>query len=351
MKIALFAPSLKGHRIYWLKNLLERGSALQIQILVYTVKCKDNTERLNEIELILGKLVVEDCPKNLMTRWKSDVEKDNMLGVCWDADRVLHKFLFISGRYRLLIMRPYLESRSLLGITRYLVKNTLATALRANKSIEVARLSIPYAHKQSTGFHWVRDEFNTEHFLKSIHSAEIPEELSSLTKNHEIISVLGYLDSRKNPVRAYRIVEQLRIKNNKEIFLLFAGVQDQSFKLELLKIDNMQNVIQIDRRLTEAEYKEVIKLSKVILLVYANNGPSGIVLNSLSIGTPVLLQGGRHWSKLEQVLGGTFRVEKSNLRKLKNSLNEIRLQPQQSRIQILSQEPISSLGSFFLGKD
>jgi len=350
LKIALFAPNLSGHRAYWLKQVLERSSASHIQVLIYTVRSKHNTERLSELGLILEQLVVENCSKTLSARWRSDVEKGNLLGVCWEADRILHKFLFIRGRYRLLIMRPYLEDRNLLGIARYLIKKILTVAISSNKLIKVARLSIPYAHKQSTGFDWVRDDFNTENFFNSMDSAEIPEELSSITNHDEIISVLGYLDSRKNPLQAYRIVEQLRVENKKNIYLLFAGLQNQSFKLELIKIDSMQNVIQIDRKLTEDEYKGVIKLSKVILLIYENNGPSGIVLNSLAIGTPVLLQGGRHWNNLQNILGGTFRVEKRNSRKIKNSLDEIWLQPQQPRIHILSQEPISSVGDFILGK-
>lgn len=349
MKIALFAPSLRGHRGYWLKHILATSSDRQVQVFVYTVKSQDDTALLNDLGLIFENLVTDNCPEKLIARWRADVEKDKILGVCWEADRILHKFLFTSGRYRLLIMRPYLEGKNLFGIARYLVKKFLTAALSFNKSIEVAQLSIPYAHKKSSYFHWVRDDINTEHFLDSIHTAETPKELFSMTKNHEIISVLGHLESRKNPVQAYRIVEQLRIKENKQIFLLFAGVQSQSFKLKLLKIDNMKNVIQIDRVLTNNEFKGVIKISKVILLPYTNYGASGLVLNSLAIGTPILLTGGRNWRGLQNIMGGAIRVEKRNLEKLANSLNALQTLPQQSKVEILSQEPISSVSSFLMG--
>jgi hypothetical protein len=182
-----------------------------------------------------------------------------------------------------------------------------------------------------------------------VKDAEIPEELSLIAKSHEIITVLGYLDVRKNPIYAYQIFEQLRLRGNMKMHLVFAGAQSESFKLQLRKIEKMQNVIQIDRVLTSSEYKGVIKASTVILLVYENHGPSGIVLNSLSMGTPVLLQGGRKWRNLQKMMGGAFRVEKKNSGKFADHLGDLRLRPQLSKVSLLAQEPIPSLRNFILG--
>lgn len=349
MKIALFGPHLSGHRAHWLQRILEKSAEHNIEVCVYTLKSEINTEFMNAFEVVSDNFVVESSIKELMARWCSDVEKGNALGVSWEADKILHKFFFLGGYYRLLIMRPYLESKTLIGFSRYLIKKILVAALGLKKSIEVAQLAIPYAYRKSVGHRWVRDDFNTEHFFDSIASAEIPQELSVIAMQNEIIAVLGYLDSRKNPVTAYTIVERLRAKGDENLLLLFAGVQSDSFKRELLKIENKQNVIEIDRVLTDDEFKGVIKMAKVILLPYTNFGASGLVLNSLVIGTPVLLQGGRNWQSLQKILGGIFRVEKNNSRRLEIALGDLRLLPQQSQVAALSQEPIASAGNFLLG--
>jgi hypothetical protein len=349
VKIALLAPNLGGHRAYWLKQILAGASERGVQVVAYTVEGKVNAECLNTLGLEPENMVFEENPRTLIARWCLDVNNDSHLGICLEADRILHKFFFVGGRYRLLIMRPYLESRSLFGITRFLVKKILAAALNPRNSIEIARLSIPYAHKRSAGHHWVRDDFNTDFFLDSETEVKIPEELLSIAKSHEIVSVLGYLDLRKNPIQVCKVFEQLRLRDSNQICLLFAGEQTESFKLELKKIKNKKNMIQIDRVLTDGEYRGVIQASKATLLIYSNHGPSGIVLNSLAIGTPVLLQGGRRWRNLQNILGGAFRVEKKNFGKLVDALGEIRALPHSSKVQILTQEPIPSLGSFIFG--
>jgi hypothetical protein len=349
LKIALFAPNFRGHRAHWLEQILASASERDMQVIVYTVEGKLNAEHLNSFGMMSENVVFESCPRTLITRWRLDVENDNAVGVSWEADQILHKFLIVAGRYRLIVMRPYLEGKNPFSIARYLLKNILISALSLRKSIEIARLSIPYAHKKSESHRWVRDDFNTELFFDPVENAEIPEELSSIAKSHEMITVLGYLDFRKNPIRAYQIFEQLRLRGNMKMYLVFAGAQSESFKLKLLKIQNMQNVIQIDRVLTGSEYKGVIKASKVILLAYENRGPSGIVLNSLAIGTPVLLQGGRKWRNLQKIMGGAFRVEKKYAGKLADQLGDLRLRPQLSKVSLLAQEPIPSVRNFILG--
>jgi hypothetical protein len=350
LKIALLAPDLSGHRGHWLREILEKARVHGTEVFVYTIERKYSGEYLGSLGLRSENSVFEDCAETLIDKWLSDVGKDQIMGMSWEADRILHKFLFVRGRYRLLIMRPYLESADIPGITRFLVKRFLASVLTSRRTIEVARLSIPYAHKNAKKNHWVRDDFNTEVFLNSISNFEIPNELVSIPEHHHIVSVLGYLDLRKNPVQAYRLVEELRRKNRRNILLVFAGQQSEAFRIELLKIKQLQGVIQIDRELTDNEFKGVIKASKVILLIYSNLGPSGIVLNSLTLGTPVLLKGGRNWRNLQKNTGGIFRAEKGNPDRLKKQLEEQLRLPRQSKVKILCEEPIPSVGDFILGR-
>jgi hypothetical protein len=104
----------------------------------------------------------------------------------------------------------------------------------------------------------------------------------------------------------------------------------------------------IDRVLTSNEYRGIIDISNVLLLPYTNRGASGIVLNSLVAGTPVLLQGGRNWINLQNVSEQMLRVVGANRENMVSSLYELLSQPKKSSLGILEIEPIPSLSDFIL---
>ena len=85
------------------------------------------------------------------------------------------------------------------------------------------------------------------------------------------------------------------------------------------------------------------------LLVYENRGASGIALNSLVVGTPVLIQGGRHWRNLQKLSGGSLRVEGKNSSQLVLHLAALLDIPRKSNSLILTQEPVPGVGDFILG--
>jgi hypothetical protein len=335
LKIALFAPNLRGHRYFWLKTTILRSLKRDIQVDLYTCLSEVDPERLRDIGLSPKHLILEETSKALMNRWKSDVKRDKSLGVSWDGDQILLKLFFASGSYRLLILRPYLEGKNLSAITRYLVKQILITLLSLRTSIEIARLSIPYSSYGSKSFYWVRDDYNTEGFSDYAKNHQIPRELSELSSAVEIISVAGDMDVRKNPLQSYKIVEELRRTNGGEIFLVFAGLQKQSFKVEIQKIQSLKNVIQIDRKLNSHELAGLLKISVATLLVYENRGASGIALNSLVVGTPVLIQGGRNWRNLQKLSGGALQVEGKNSNQVVLHLAALLGMPRKSYSQIL----------------
>jgi hypothetical protein len=216
------------------------------------------------------------------------------------------------------------------------------------RTFEVGRLSIPYASQESQGFRWVRDDINTENFGKSETESEAPSEISKIPENAKIVSLLGYIDERKNPLEAYKIIEDVRKKCDSHVYFVVAGTQSEQVKSQLFQFRNAPHLVVIDRVLTSNEYRGIIDISNVLLLPYTNRGASGIVLNSLVAGTPVLLQGGRNWINLQNVSEQMLRVVGANRENMVSSLYELLSQPKKSSLGILEIEPIPSLSDFIL---
>jgi glycosyltransferase involved in cell wall biosynthesis len=350
MEIALFAPDLTGHRLHWLRQLLLTAEDRTVEVFVYTTSDSDGIKDLTSLPLNLKNLVCNESPQALFDRWSSDVKGGKFLGVSWESDKILHKMVFARGRYRLLILRPYLEKKNLPGVFRFLLKQILIFLLRHLRNVEVGRLSIPFASKESEGFRWVRDDFNTEKFGEFGIDTEKPFEISQIPTNAKIVALLGYIDERKNPLEAYKIIEEVRVKTDSHIYFVIAGAQSNEARSQLSEIKNPQHLVLLDRVLSKSEYRSVIDASRVLLLPYANRGASGIVLNSLVVGTPVLLKGGRNWDNLQKASDRMLRVEGANREKMVSHLCELLTQPKKSSLGILETEPIPRLSDFLLKK-
>ena len=85
------------------------------------------------------------------------------------------------------------------------------------------------------------------------------------------------------------------------------------------------------------------------MLVYENRGASGIALNSLVVGTPVLIQGGGNWRNLQKLSGGALQVEGKNSNQIVVHLAALLGMPRKSNSQILMREPVPGVGDFILG--
>ena len=348
MDVAIFAPDLTGHRLHWLRQILLCAEESDVNVFVYTCCNLRDFEGIEHYGLNMKYLVFENQLKTLFARWYSEVEDGKFVGVVWESDKILHKLVFARGKYRLLILRPYLEKKNFFGMLRYLFKQSLILFLSQRRALEIARLSIPYAHKESSGFHWVRDDMNTERFIDLEKAREIPVEMNEIPAHAKIISLLGYIDERKNPLKAYKIVDEFRKQSNYLIFLVVAGEQSIRIKSQLLEIKNVQGLILIDRVLSGSELRGVIGASQIVLLPYSNRGASGIVLNSLALGTPVILQGGHNWRNLQKVSDKIVRIEGANSRRMVMRLWELIDYPKKSVLNILESEPIPRLSDFLL---
>ena len=347
--IAILAPDLSGHRLHWLESILTAASENSLEVCVFTC----DGESIKRLSLNTGKNIIsiftEEESNVLIKNWGQYLKNRNMIGIVLEADKILHKLLLIRGNLRLLVLRPYLEGLNFLGLSRFLVKQLLIFSVNLKKSVTIARLSIPYSRRKRKSYKWVRDNYNTEDFLRSTAKPIELFELSQISQCARVITLPGYLQVRKNPREIYRVFIKMSQESSAENYLVFAGKQDEGFKAEILKIGINEKLIQIDRVLSEGEFKGLIRQSDLIYLPYRNRGASGIVLNSLVIGTPVLLTGTYNWRRLVKLLDGQLILSRKSIKNTVRLMNTILDQPKNSQLKILIEEDIPTVQDFFLG--
>jgi hypothetical protein len=348
MRIAVLAPYLGGHRTHWIERILLDSQNAGINLLVYTSDATQRDRIINEFHLSFEDFVFDVNVTEISSRWRNDVKNQSVVGICYDADNILPKLLFAKGIMHLLIMRPYLEARTVSGVIRFISKQLLIYIVSLKRSVTISRLSIPYSRIRSKNFSWLRDNYNTEHFFKGTTHAQIPRELLEISDDAKIVTLGGYLEARKNPIEAYSKIVALRAARNGKIYLIFAGTQTEDFKAELTRIENLTDVIQIERSFSDQELMGLLIKSDLVFLPYTNRGASGMVLNSLTVGTPVFLYGSHNWRRLQSLLGGQLVVGNRNSRQVIDQLSDLLDRPKKSGLSTLKDEQIPSLTDFLL---
>lgn len=333
----------------WLESLAGSKQAGGFSITVFTLEIDSAFEAsLNRINKNVS-IVVQNNSSKLLKLWMSEVSQGDSVGVSWEADKFIFRFFFAKGMYRLIIMRPYLESISLLGCTRFVSKQAAMWILRNRKNVQIARLSIPFSSRDKASSQWIRDGHNSRPEIVDIARYKIPDELSGLDNAVKIISLPGYLQARKNPRIAYELTRQIRELIQERVVLVFAGGQDKEFKRELdLISDVMFDVLHIDRFLQDDELWGIIRRSNLVILPYSNRGASGIVLNSITLGTPVFLLGSYKWKSIEQKLHGHLHVRKRVEKELIKTLASMISLSKQENFAILNSEKLPTVEEFIL---
>ena len=350
MDIALLAPQLSGHRMHWVEQMLIDANMVGRKVRLYTTNVDESM--FQKYSDIFGKneVFTEVNIRTLIRRWRNDINEANCVGVSIEADKILANMFFAKGDIRLIIMRPYLEEFTFFGLARFSIKRLLILLLESQSNFTVARLSIPFSYKSSNGFRWIRDNYNTEDIPKNSLPPIIPSELSIIPTSAKIVTVPGYLQARKNPVAAYEAIKEAREVFQEQIYLIFAGIQDDGFKAAFSEIGAIKDVLQINRVLSDRELHGLIKKSDLIFLPYTNRGASGIALYSLVVGTPVLIHGGKNWTNLEKILHGYLILGLPVLQNIGQKVSALLQLPKKSMNPILQAEQIPSVRDLFITK-
>ena len=346
-RYALYVPHSLGHEIQWLNQIRDFPQFKVENWTIYTTSSNLLTLQ-SELNLDLhSRIIIEEEEKVLFTRWKFDSKSEKTTGIILHADKMLHRLLFTSGRKKILIMRPYLESTSPQGVLRYLVKRFLIKAISLDRKVEIGRLSIPYSRIGKSSSGWLKDDFNIEAFHNYAEpSAEVVRFFEDILKSNKIrLGVLGFLDLRKNPQIVYETFSLLESVTHNQIQLILIGTQSSSWKSST-KNWRREEIFELERYLTMSDLKYAIENLDVVLLPYSNKGASGIAINSLCLGTPIVLCGTKNWNNLVKSFDGCIANIEMNSVKIAQAALEIASHQKVAVIEKLREENLTALSGF-----
>lgn len=302
--VVVLTDSPDGHRLEWMRVFEARCNSIGRQCIFLFLRgagkstgnislrdsnwiiCDDFSER-SEVMSFIGSVQV--------TNWY----------FCWDADNWIREISFSKQRIFSLIMRPYLTSCTLPSIFRYLVKFFFVGYLIRVRKIPVFLLRIPMHKSRFLSKHWVDDpNFDLVDF--DVNLGEMGTNKYEV-KSNKVILVPGFISMRKNPVLAIEVCRMVNSSIGESVQLIFTGKVEDDV-LGVLKDCGFDWVVVKDKYLSRADYLKELRASNLVLLLYENIGSSGVVIDCLAYGVPVLLLKNRFWKSLEEESKGLVKL-------------------------------------------
>jgi hypothetical protein len=297
---------------------------------------------------VLRVISIED-PEKLISFWEATNISASSIGLVLNGDKLLRKFLRMRGNIRILILRPYLESRNIAGLLRFLIKKSLIALLIRRKNIDLTQLSIPFSRDGRKSTNWVKDDFNINLFDSATanDNSLVGIYESNVVEVSKIITIVGFLDMRKNPRLVYETFSKLREIQGENVKLALIGKQSCEWK-KVTAFWNFDGIIQVDRYLSDQELKYVLQRSTVTILPYSNRGASGVAINSLVLGAPVVISGTRNWINAQKALRNQLIRSKLNVDSFCQAIESAFHAPRMPLRQELTSEPLQDLSDFLL---
>lgn len=290
-KIFLISDDFSGHRLEWLNRLLDLSKRTNIKLCIATL----DSNRILEGRLHQDTEIHFFSSRSEIRLYLKGLDSENDV-VIWDGDRWLFSAFLIKHRLRMVIMRPYLRGLSIVSLCSFMTKRILIYFLFFFKDIKFAYLSIPYANKKTCVAVWVDDELL------------VPEDEIELFRNSKVsrpsnkdfkIVLPGYISARKNA----ELLIQSCLKLQKDGFLNFSliikGLIEEEERNKLLKYN--YDWLQVDHvHLTSQEYFQLLSEADLVVLPYTNVGSSGVALECLNLGVPLIISRNRLWMNLQR---------------------------------------------------
>jgi len=325
--IVFFSEGVAGHRLSWLKILggQARESGKRIHLVSLTQKVSSgNIEYLSSLHGGVFCLHLVDGGRYELVSQVRYLRRTypGLIISTGDADDWLFLLLRLRTDLRVIFMRPYLQSKSLYGVSRYLMKLLGAYLLNLQRSTDVGLLSIPRDGHLFLKKLWVDDiESDYEGMAQAVINSKFSLRAKfNLDEDEKIILVPGFISSRKNHELAVLSFKET-IKNLPEqrTVLIFAGQTSHSVALEIANRED-EGIYLLNDYLEKRHYFKSILDSDLILLLYSNRGSSGIVIDALSCDRHIIIAGGRRWKNLEHYYGGLFQKVSLNLRSITDAM-------------------------------
>lgn len=325
--IVFFSEGVGGHRLNWL-NILG-GQARQSGKRIHLVSLNQNISpgNIEYLSSLHGGIFCLHLVEGGRYELASQVKYlrrtyPRLIISTGDADDWLFLLLQLRTDLRLIFMRPYLQSRSFCGLSRYFIKLLCAYLLSLQRSTEIGLLSIPrHEHRFFKKF-WVDDiESDYEEMAREVLDSKFSLRAKfNLGEDYKIILVPGFVSARKNCELAVLSLKET-IKNIPEqnVVLIFAGQAPPSVALEIANRQD-EGVYLLNEYLEKRHYFKSILDSDLVLLLYSNRGSSGIVIDALSCNRSIVIAGGKRWTNLEHYYEGLLQKVSLNLKSITDAM-------------------------------
>jgi hypothetical protein len=302
--------SIDGHRVTWIQEIMRQSlDKAEIEFWISSSDSRKLSE--NQLEILAGGIDVPTIRifsnfDNLKNAISSTVgERANVKFVSLDGESWLFYKLLFNMPLRILIMRPYLTEKSLFSFIRFLIKKFMIWAIFLKEKDGIRCLSIPGWTPNFFGNLWVDDDLFESNFL--LDSRPEREE----KENSNQVLVPGYVSLRKNPRMILEAVNLIQNEIDCSFTVKFSGsIQDEvleiisDFDKKLLSVSNIY--------LNTSQFYGLIKESLCVVLLYENVGASRIAIESLLLGTPVIMQYNRKLAPLSRLSNGHLVLVKKN---------------------------------------
>ena len=314
-KIILITENLSGHRIQWLKILASRLKFEGIGFIVCTLSDEKNKYQYEYIEHYVEICDDFDSKNDLLTFLKpySKVHKI----VSWDGDNWLIPLIRHKLNCRILIMRPYVDISNLRTFLRTTIKLVTCNIFNHKNKFEIAYLRIPMDRKKLSRIYTVDDELDIEFNSKNLNL----DPNLKFERESYIIVLPGFITSRKNPFFAISAIEMALKSAPYPIEFKILGSLDNRLNIESEIIH--RNWIKLENSIINRyEFLEQIANADLVILPYSNRASSAIALESMSLGTKVLMAQSRSWQKLQKANPNLFILAPLQIEKFSEKIIE-----------------------------
>ncbi len=282
-----------GHRLNWFINLhnLQSVNPKSLNIIALSNRglgCEK--DKRFEVTYCASKRDISTLIAS-MAKQRPDLEF-----VFLEAEHWIRELIVTKVALKAVVVRPFISQRHTKSFLSFVFKHLAYFYISKKRASKLAYLSTPYMKHYFRPSLWVHDNLTTADLTSK-------SRVSTNRDKRVRITVPGFQNDRKNPELIIDLANKLEARYpGAYCFQLTGEIKPQTeTKLTSQHKDLFDfKVGYLDR----PNYLRLLASSDVVLLLYSNRGPSGILIESLCLGVPVAMFQDRIWYGLEKLACG-----------------------------------------------
>ena len=303
--LLLFSHGLTGHRDSWLR-IFARDALIKGRTIHFVVGVDHSNMQFLEILVQeFGQTLCLHSIHNGSHGIEAEIlclrsEFPGLTIATWEGEEWLKLLLKLRINLRILFMRPYIQNLNPKGAANFFIKYVFIFTFRHFSGNQIGLLAIPGDTPKILRNSWVDDvqsDYDDYKFQLSSYRERLRDEIG-ISSQAKIILVPGFITKRKNPqlaIEAFGVWMEKRPKN--KYVLVFGGKLDKESERLVAKLQG-KGIYALNRYLSKAEYFALLEEANLVLLLYSNRASSGVVIDAITVSTPVLLIGDKRWQNL-----------------------------------------------------